>query len=264
MRAQPQPLRPAGRAGAGQVGRLDALRGAGAGAVPGHHRGAVHRSPCRPTGSCGSTWHPRRGRSRNDGRARPGPAHADRGVAGAAPGRAGGRHRRSSAPRCCGPAARASSTSSPSVGEPTGPHRRGPARRGRRAALPALRARRRRSACSTTRTAWPCAPTRCATRSWRRCCWPRCAASSRARARWPSCATTTTPRCSTAATGATSWSSRGSAAGPAARRRPHGRAGRGGLQPRGRPAGALGLGGTATSAWSRSRWPTAPAGGRWP
>ena len=45
VRAQPEPLRPAGRAGAGQVGRIDAVRGAGAGAVPRHHRGALRRHP---------------------------------------------------------------------------------------------------------------------------------------------------------------------------------------------------------------------------
>ena len=56
----------------------------------------------------------------------------------------------------------------------------------RRAALPVLRARRRRSACSTTSMAWPCAPTRCATRSWRRSCSPRSGASRRGRDRWRS------------------------------------------------------------------------------
>ena len=104
-------------------------------------------------------------------------------------------------------------------------------------------ARRRRSACSTTRTAWPSAPTRCATRSWPGCCSPRCAASRPVPDRWRSCGTTTTPRCSTAATGATSWCSRGSTTTP----RPDvdlmvaldGVR----LQPRRRAARALGLGG---------------------
>ena len=42
VRPQPQPLRPAGRAGPGQVGRLHPLRGARTGPVPDHQRGAVH------------------------------------------------------------------------------------------------------------------------------------------------------------------------------------------------------------------------------
>ena len=100
VRAQPEPVRPAGGARVGPVGRLDPVRGVGARALPGHHRGALPRSPCRPTGSCGSTSSPRRGRSRNDHGARPGSAHAGRGVAGAAAGRAGRAISPSSAPRC--------------------------------------------------------------------------------------------------------------------------------------------------------------------
>ena len=41
--AQPEPLRPTGRTGTGQVGRIDAVRGTGTGAVSRHHRGAVRR-----------------------------------------------------------------------------------------------------------------------------------------------------------------------------------------------------------------------------
>ena len=42
VRPQPEPVRPAGRAGPGQVGGFDALRGAGTRPLPGHHRGALH------------------------------------------------------------------------------------------------------------------------------------------------------------------------------------------------------------------------------
>ena len=45
LRAQPEPLRPAGGAGPGQVGRLHSLRGAGPGALPCHHRRALHDHP---------------------------------------------------------------------------------------------------------------------------------------------------------------------------------------------------------------------------
>ena len=45
LRAQPQPVRPAGRAAARPLGRLRAGRGARPGPVPGHHRGAVHDQP---------------------------------------------------------------------------------------------------------------------------------------------------------------------------------------------------------------------------
>ena len=89
VRAQPEPVRPAGRTGAGQVGRIDAVRGAGAGAVSRHHRGALRRHAAAlrvlvvrpgPGGAApGMTTD-----------ARPGPAHADGGVARTAPGRAGG------------------------------------------------------------------------------------------------------------------------------------------------------------------------------
>ncbi len=42
VRAQPEPVRPAGRARPGQVGGFDALRGAGTCPLPGHHRRALH------------------------------------------------------------------------------------------------------------------------------------------------------------------------------------------------------------------------------
>ena len=70
----------------------------------------------------------------------------------------------------------------------------GPARRGRRAPLPAPERGGRARAARRRATGWPSAPTRYATRSWPRCCWPPCAASRPARGRWRSCATTRMPR----------------------------------------------------------------------
>ena len=100
------------------------------------------------------------------------------------------------------------------VGRPAGPPRRRACAAWPTSSTSCARARRPRSACSTTRTGSPCAPTRCATRSWRRCCWPRSAACRTRPGPVAVCATTTTPRCSTAATAATSWSSRGSPTAP--------------------------------------------------
>ena len=261
MRAQPEPVRPTCRAGAGEVGRLDALRGAGAGAVPRHHRGALRRHPAAlrvPVVRPGPG-----GEARNDGRARPGPAHADGGVARVA---RGSRRR----------ATIVIERDEVLVEGRPGPARhRGP-RRGaggptwwwdcgewptsRTSSAPA---RRRRSACSTTRKGSPSAPTRCATRNTPPCCWPRCAASRPVPDRWRSCVTTTTPRCSIAATGATSSSSRGSR-GAAARRRSHGCAGRIRLQPRRGAAGALDVGGRRPRGGARAVGRSFVGVGAWP
>ena len=116
VRAQPEPLRPAGRAGAGQVGRLHPLRGAGPGPLPGHHRGALHDHPAALRVPLVRPRARGAGRSRNDDRARPGAAHAGRGVAGAAPGRAGRGRSPSCAPRCCGRGGPGCSTSWPRWG----------------------------------------------------------------------------------------------------------------------------------------------------
>ena len=193
VRAQPQPLRPARRAGAGQVGRLHPLRGARTRPVPDHHRGAVHdhaaalRVPVVRPGARGETG---TGMTDERDQALRTLTEAWLGLRQVAP-----RHRRPSscAPRSCAPGARACSTSWPrwTAAWPTSSSAC--------AAWPTnstscARGRRPRSACSTTRTASPSAPTRCATRTWRRCCWRRSVASSRVRGRSGCCATTTTPR----------------------------------------------------------------------
>ena len=141
---------------------FDALRGAGTGPLPGHHRGALHDHAAavrllvvRP-GSRGEAG------PANDRRARPGAAHARRGVAGAAAGRADGCRSTSSVPRCSGPAAPACSTSWPGWGSGGRTWWRACAA-WRTSPTSCAPGKRPRSACSTTSTVSPSAPMRCAT-----------------------------------------------------------------------------------------------------
>ena len=119
---------------------LDALRGAGAGARSPSSPRSRTPSRCRRTASCGSTWCPRRGRRRNERRARPGAAHAGRGVAGACGGPtppATIDHR--ARPRCCAPGRPGLLDIVADVADGRAHVVVGPARRRRRAAFPARR-----------------------------------------------------------------------------------------------------------------------------
>ena len=177
------------------------LRGAGPGAVPGDHRGALRRHPAalrlpvvRPgaRGEAGAGVTPP-----SATQALRTLAEAWLGLRRVAPRATITIERAEVLRRAPGPARHRGPG-----GGAAGPHRGGPA--GVADEPHFLRpARRPPWACSTTSTGWPCAPTRCATPSWPRSCWPPCAASRPARARWRCCATTTTRPFSTAATGAT-------------------------------------------------------------
>ncbi len=209
VRAQPEPVRPTGRAGAGQVGRRDALRGAGAGAVPRDHRGALRRHAAAlrvlvvrpgPRGEAAPGVTPERDEVLRT------LTEAWLGLRRAAPEGAIDIERdevlRPGRPGLIDIVARVGERRAHIVvglrSVTDEPH----FLRGRRGGRPRPARRRGRAGRLHRRAARRPAGRAAAGR--------RCAAWRPDPGRWRSSATTTTPPCSTAATGATSWCSRGS------------------------------------------------------